>query len=302
MDKSDREWLTVKLLQAAEKHFRENGIESARLNAEILLADVLGLSRMELYLKYDRPVFENELEQFRHLCRERLKGMPLQYLTGEQIFYGRSFLVDDRVLIPRPETELLVEHALERAGDSGLFDAEEVRILDIGTGSGCIAVMLALSVPDAVVTAVDVSRQALDVALENARRHGVAENITFRQADALDKGFVDQAGSCYDIVISNPPYIPQAEWEGLQTEVRDHEPRIALTDPDGLTFYRAIAAHAAALLKPAGMLFFELHADGAQKVVDIMKKEGLMDIELRRDYAGIIRMVSAIAADCRRGV
>lgn len=302
MGKNDKEWLAIDLMQAAERHFRDSGIESARLNAEVLLACVLGLTRMELYLKHDRPVFEKELEQFRRLCKERLKGRPLQYLTGEQIFYGRSFLVDHRVLIPRPETELLVEHALERANDSGVLAAEEVRVLDIGTGSGCIAVMLALTIPNAAVTAVDISRDALDVAAGNARRHGVTEKITFRQADALGEGFVDQAGSRYDMVLSNPPYIPVEEWESLQTEVKDHEPRIALTDPGGFAFYRAISGNAASLLKSGGMLFFELHADAAEKVVGIMKNEGLMGIELQQDYAGFSRMVSAIAAEGSRGL
>ncbi len=287
--------MTLDLLQAAEKHFRERAVDEARLNAEILLAHVLQTTRMDLYLKHDRPVYKGELEEFRSLCRERLKGRPLQYITGEQIFFGYSFLVDERVLIPRPETELVLEHTLERMSASGFKERRDVAILDIGTGSGCLAIMLALKLPDATVTAVDLSQDALEVAGYNARRHGVTERIRFLRADALSRVFVDEVGGAYDVVLSNPPYIPEQEWAGLQTEVKDHEPKMALAVSDGYVFYRAIASNAAALLRDGGVLCFELHADGAHQVHEIVTAQNFKEVEVHKDYSGWDRVLSGLS-------
>ncbi len=294
MQDSDRQWLTLDLLKAAEEHFKDKEIEAARLNAEILLAHVLQSTRMELYLKHDRPIFQRELEEFRLLCRKRLKGRPLQYITGEQIFYGHSFLVDERVLIPRPETELVLEHALDRMEVQGFTDRGGVSVLDIGTGTGCLAIMLALKLPNVKITAVDLSPGALEVAERNAVRHDVSGRIDFLQADALSPRFADDVREKYDVILSNPPYIPELEWGGLEPEVKEHEPKMALVTLDGFAFYRAITANAPVLLKTGGLLCFELHADGAGKVLEIVSAHGIRDVEVRQDYAGWDRVLSGL--------
>lgn len=294
MRENKQQWLTLDLLKAAEEHFREKELEASRLNAEILLAHVLHSTRMDLYLKHDHPVYESEVEEFRSLCKERLKGKPLQYITGEQFFYGRSFLVDERVLIPRPETELVLEHALDRMAADGLTKKKKVAILDIGTGSGCLAVMLALKMPNTNITAVDLSDGALEVAERNADRHCVSDRICFRQVDALHTGFADEVREEYDVIVSNPPYIPETEWSALETGVKDHEPKMALAVPDGFVFYRAISESASLLLKPGGLLCFELHADGAGNVLEIVTRQGFGEIEVHRDYAGWDRVLSGI--------
>ena len=296
MRDNGRQWEIMDLLKAAEKHFKEKEIEAPRLHAEILLAYVMQATRIELYLKHDRPVSRSELEKFRSLCRERLNGKPLQYITGEQIFYGHSFLVDERVLIPRPETELVLEHTLDRAVVSDIPEGQKLTILDIGTGSGCLAIMLALKLPDAIITAVDFSAKALEVAKHNAGEHGVADRIRFLQTDVLCSGFIDEVAGAYDVVLSNPPYIPEQEWEELAPEVKNHEPKMALVTPDGFEFYRAISRSASALLKPGGMLCFELHAEGAEKVREIVDTHGFRNVEVHKDYSGWDRVLSGVSA------
>ncbi len=297
MQDSESQWLTLDLLKVAEEHFREKKIEASRLNAEILLAHVLRSTRMDLYLRYDRPVYQEELDAFRSLCRERLNGRPLQYITGEQIFYGHSFLVDERVLIPRPETELVLEHVLDRMRAGKAVKGGNVTILDIGTGTGCLAITLALELSGANITAVDLSAEALEVAGHNARIHGVSDRIRFLQVDALAPGFADAVDGEYDVILSNPPYIPEPEWAGLEKEVKDYEPKIALTTPDGFAFYHAITAHAPALLRAGGVLCFELHAEGAPKVLEIVNARNFRDVELHRDYSGWDRVLSGILGE-----
>ena len=283
-----REWQVVDLLKTTEAFFSSKGVDEARIGAELLLSQVLGLKRIELYLNYQRPVFPDELERFRGLCRQRLEGLPLQYIAGEQIFYGLQFHVDGRVLIPRPETELLVEHAL------GFLEKEEnARVMDIGTGSGCIAVTMALRNPSLVVDALDCSTDALAVALSNAEAHKVQDRVGFHQADMFSDSFsVPFSAGSYGLIVSNPPYIPDAEWDHLQREVREYEPRLALTTPTGMECYRAIATHAVKLLKPEGVLCVEVHADGAEAVSAIMASAGFSSISVMQDYSRLDRMIS----------
>ena len=234
MPEHTRQWRTLDLLKVTEEHFREKKIDEARLHAEILLAHVLQESRMDLYLNYDRPVEQPQLEAFRVLCRDRLKGRPLQYITGEQIFYGYSFSVDERVLIPRPETELLFEYALERWQAGAPAPESGPEILDIGTGSGCLAVLFAITVPDARITAVDVSAEALEIAALNAEKHGVTERIRLLWFDVLPiwayKLFprLEQefgAVSVMDMQAFNPPYTiidTSSEMSMLRSFARRH--------------------------------------------------------------------------------
>lgn len=285
-------WNVIDLLKTATAFFEEKGIDESRLSAELLLGHVLGMKRLELYMQFERPVSERELQEFRECTRQRMQGRPVQYIAGEAFFYGNRFAVDERVLIPRPETELVLEHAMERlaAACPGL---ETPSILDIGTGSGCIAITLALRIPKADVTAVDISEGALEVAKANAESLGVADRIRFLHADALDPSFADVAGGPHDLVISNPPYIPEAEYPGLQDEVRLYEPKLALVAPEGFEYYRAIASAAPAILKKGGVLCFELHADGAAGVRSLVEPVcGRIDVV--KDYSGHDRALSCV--------
>ena len=290
----EKAWSVVELLKTTISFFTEKKIDEPHLSAELLLGRVLGLQRLQLYLDHERPVTPSELEAFRAACRERLQGRPVQYIAGEAFFYGYRFYVDERVLIPRPETELVLEHAMERLAASGLETAKTPSILDIGTGSGCIAITLALRLPGARVTAADVSPDALDVARRNAEEHGVADRIRFVEADALGASFAEKAGGPFDLVISNPPYIPEAEWMTLQEEVKQYEPRLALVAPQGFEYYECIVAAAPALLRKGGVLCFELHADGAAGVRKLVTT-GFNGIEVMQDYNRLDRALSCIA-------
>jgi len=288
-----KEWEVVELLKTTTDYFTAKKVDEARISAELLLGHVLSKSRLELYLQHNRPVYRDELDRFRALCRQRIEGRPVQYLIGEQYFYGLRFFVDERVLIPRPETELLVEHVLHSLGMTGRGGMRKAKILDIGTGSGCIALTLAKLCPELRVTAVDCSPGALEVASINAATLGVESQVEFIQGDMFDEHFAAKLHEvAYDVIVSNPPYIPALEWETLQREVKQYEPKIALTTPEGLECYRAIVAQAVTLLMPGGRLSFELHADAAAAVRELMEEYGFCGISVAKDYSGHDRIIS----------
>ena len=288
-------WEVVELIKTTTEYFVAKKVDEPRISAELLLGHVLSKSRLELYLHHNRPVYQDELDRFRAFCRQRIEGRPVQYIIGEQFFYGMQFMVDERVLVPRPETELLVEHALESLGMTGRGGSLEAKVLDIGTGSGCIAVTMATLCPELKVTAVDFSLDALAVARLNAAKHGVESRIAFVFADMFEEFFAAKLpASSYDLIISNPPYIPALEWEKLQREVKQYEPKIALTTRHGLECYPAIAAQATKILVPGGTLCFELHADAAVKVSKIMEGQGFRGIRVAKDYSGHDRIISGI--------
>ncbi|NTV97750.1 MAG: peptide chain release factor N(5)-glutamine methyltransferase [Chlorobiaceae bacterium] len=290
-----REWLVLELLKTTADFFSSRLVDEPRQSAELLLAHVLGQSRLQLYLNHCRPVFSDELERFRALCRRRLEGCPVQYIVGEQFFYGMRFAVDERVLIPRPETELLVERAVEFLGRSGEGGERVASVLDIGTGSGCIAVAMARLIPSARITAVDKSPGALELARMNAEGHDVLPRICFVEADMFDTGFISRLPETrYDMIVSNPPYIPISEWDGLQREVKDFEPAMALAVPEGLECYRAIAGMGKSLLGNGGRICLEIHADGARGVSAILDAFGFGCISTTKDYSRHDRIVSAI--------
>ncbi|NTW62599.1 MAG: peptide chain release factor N(5)-glutamine methyltransferase [Chlorobiaceae bacterium] len=293
-ERGAKEWQVVELLKTTTAFFVQKEVDEARISAELLLASVLGLDRLGLYLNHNRPVYPGELETFRALCRQRLEGRPVQYIIGEQFFYGLSFFVDERVLIPRPETELLVEHALEFLGGVPSLSVPDAgqHLLDIGTGSGCIAVTLASRLPCLRVTAIDISAEALSVARNNADRHGVADRIRFLHADLFSLSAESGQNDPFDVIVSNPPYIAEDEWAGLQPEVRLYEPKVALATRDGIECYHAVAEVAPSLLKSGGMLCFESHADTALKVGEIMERCGFSSVVVMKDYSGHDRVVS----------
>ena len=273
-------WTVLKVLQWTAGYFRDRGIEGGRLDAELLLSDTLKLDRVGLYLNYDRPLSAMELESFRAAVARRAKREPLQYIRAQAEFWSLPFTVSPAVLIPRSDTEVLVEEALKRIAGPG-------RILDVGTGSGAIAIAIAHERPEARVEAVDLSPEALAVARGNAEANGVAERVTLSQGDLRQL-----QGAGYDLVVSNPPYIPSADLAALMPEVREFEPLLALDGgADGLSAYRLLAAQARALLKPGGWLLLEVGIGQAEAVTELLRAAGLVEIFTRADYAGVARVV-----------
>jgi release factor glutamine methyltransferase len=280
----------LEILKLAERFLAEGGIERPRLEAEHLLAHVLGRSRLDLYLEFERPLDEPELAPLRELLRKRRKRVPCQYLIGETEFYGLPFAVDERVLIPRPETEHLVEAALERL--KGLEAPGGPLVCDVGTGSGCVAVAVAHEAPGCRVIASDTSGAALEVARANAERNGVVERITFLEG-SLFEPYVQAGCGSADLIVSNPPYVARDEWDALPDEVRLFEPREALDGgPDGLAVVRGLVAGCADRIKPGGRLLIEVGHAQAQAVLGLMADTGvLVELETVRDYGGIERVV-----------
>lgn len=284
------------LTRVAADHMRERGIENARLDAELLLASVLGVSRLDLYLQFDRPLSDSEVDRFRELVRRRLRREPLQYIVGEAYFRELVLRVDPRVLIPRPETELLVGEVLAwargRVEDGGSEAGPGLSVVDIGTGSGAIALSLALEGPFRRVVATDLSADALEVAAENARLSGLAERVEFREGalwGALGEG------ERFDIVVSNPPYISEADRGELEPEVHDWEPGTALFAADaGLAVLASLVAGAPAHLRPGGLLALEIGADQGAAVMARIEETGAYgSARLVHDLAGRERMVLA---------
>jgi release factor glutamine methyltransferase len=280
-------WTILSLMNWSTEYLTKRGIDSPRLTTELLLCHVLDCPRIDLYTNFDKPLFSEDLAEFKSLFKRRVSREPLQYILGETEFMGLRFRVDPRVLIPRPETELLVEHVIQIAKHISV-----TRILDIGTGSGNIAISLAKFLGDVNIDAVDVSSDALEIARENARDHAVGENIHFFAHNILSEKLPDGSAP-YDVIVSNPPYISRTEFELLQPEVKTYEPRIATTDlSDGLTFYRALANHGKQYLRTGGVLCAELGYDQAAKVVELFEGSAYDRPELLVDYQKIQRVVS----------
>jgi release factor glutamine methyltransferase len=276
----------LEVIQRSAEFLARKGVESPRLQVELLLAHVLKLPRLELYLNFERVLTEPELDTLRDLVKRRGRREPLQYLTGEAAFCGRDFRVTPAVLIPRPETEELAE----RAGQWLEARGTRAGVLDFGTGSGCLAVTLALRLPGCPVWALDVSEAALAVARENAARHGVTERIRFVQGEGLGALPPEPRFAAF---VANPPYIPDGDLAGLPPEVRDFEPREALAGgPDGLRFMRELAG-GGDRLQPDGRLFLEF-GDGQEDAVAALFREAGWAIEaIERDLRGTPRILVA---------
>jgi release factor glutamine methyltransferase len=277
------------LAQKAAQLFAERGFENARLEAELLLAHVLDIKRLDLYLQFERPMSNQELELFRSLVRRRLKREPLQYIMGSAAFRQLELQVDQRVLIPRPETEVLVGCAIAWArAQGGVASA-----LDLGTGSGAIALSLVHEKAVARVVATDVSTDALELARGNAERLGLADRIEFRSGPDWQAVRPDEV---FDIVISNPPYIAPRERPMLQPEVRDWEPATALfAEADGLAVIDAIGRGAPTHLRAHGLLALEVGTTQAESVAAGLQGGGHFDeVRVVRDLAGRDRIVTAV--------
>jgi release factor glutamine methyltransferase len=262
-------------------------IESPRTNAELLLAFALNCKRLDLYLSYDRPLNVSEVNIYRELIKRRSKSEPLQYILGKVEFYGLEFNINSSVLIPRQETEILIETII-----NSLNKEDEVKILDIGAGSGNISVSLAKHLPGAKITSTDTSKPALEIALANAKFHNVSERIKFIEHDITSDELINEQ---FDIVVSNPPYISKAEFQNLRDELKVYEPMNALTDySDGLSFYREISNKANKFLKKGGKLFFEVGQGQAKDVCAILNKNSFSEISIIKDYLKIDRVISGV--------
>lgn len=261
----------------------EAGIEESTLDARLLLEAVCGTDRNDLLVHGEQPVAPEAEEKYLNWIRQRAEHIPLQQLTGEQDFMGLTFSVNEHVLIPRQDTEILVEEVLKELHDG-------MRILDMCTGSGCILLSLLHYSNDCEGLGVDLSAEALEVAGRNVLKvltPEKAEHAHFLQSDLFEK-----VEGKFEIIVSNPPYIASAEVEKLMPEVRDYEPRMALDGTeDGLYFYRRIIEEAGKHLVSSGMLFFEIGYDQGQAVSELMRTEGYCDVQVVQDYAGLDRVV-----------
>ena len=275
----------LQVLQNTADFFARKGIDSPRLNIEHLLADALGKRRIDLYLEFDRTLSENELAPLREKVRRRAEGEPLQYLLGSWDFFGRAFRTDPRALIPRPETEVLVEIVLKviRAKLSS-----RTRLLDVGTGSGVLAITFALECPNLQIVGSDVSPSALNLARENAERQGLNGRIEWVESDLLSS----VAGS-FDFLVANLPYIPTAELPKLAPEVK-RDPQLALDGgPDGLVVIRRLLREVPKVLRDGAFVVLEVGFDQAGRVADLLTAQKFRDISVENDYQGVRRFVTA---------
>ena len=274
----------LEIIKRSAEFLAGKGVESARLNAELLIGHALGLKRMQLYLQFERPLTEPELEKIRPLVRRRGQREPLQHILGETEFHGLRLKTDCRALIPRPETELLIELIIAR------LVAPPARILDLGTGSGAIALTLAQHYPEAQVVATDTSAEALALARENATRSGMEGRVRWLESD----WFAGLAGETFDLIVSNPPYLSEAEVAAAAPEVRDHEPRAALTPGgDGSTALGAILASAGAHLTAGGLLALETGIAQHAGLLAAAAQRGFVAAESKPDLTGRDRYVFA---------
>ena len=271
----------LEVLQSTTGYFQKRGVESPRLNAEHLLAHVLGRKRLELYLEFERPLAETELAPLRELVRRRGQGEPLQHLLGTVEFAGQVFLCDKRALVPRPETEQLVE----KIADCPLPNAD-CSILDVGTGSGVIALSLAAKFPEAKITAIDVSDEALALARENAERLGLTSRVEFLRSDLMI--YVTHV---YDLIVANLPYVAENDRPTLSREVR-HDPEIALFGGvRGDEIVRKLIEAAPSHLVAGGLLALEVGLGQAEGLAALMAEKNYHDIEQMRDYGGVTRFL-----------
>ena len=279
-------WTVKALTDWTTKFLAGKGVETPLKEARTLMAFVLDCKPIDVVARSGEEPTDDEKARYRELIKRRVEGCPTAYLTGRRDFYMLSFEVSPAVLIPRPDTETLVVAALD-----ALKGVAAPRILDLGTGSGCVAVSLAHALKAAGVTAVDVSPDALATARRNAAAHGVAERVVFLEGDLFAP--LPPAAS-FDAIVSNPPYIAPSEFPALAVDVRDHEPRVALDGgPDGLSFYRRIAADAAKFLSPGGSLLVEIGSTQADAVAGLLSAAGLSGVAVTRDGSAHPRVVSA---------
>ena len=284
MEKKDV-WTINSLLNWTVNYFKSKNIQSARLDAEVLLSHVLRQERIYLYVHFDEPMEQNELSKFREYVKKRAQHVPIAYIIGEREFMGLPFKVTKDTLIPRPDTEILVENVLNNVDKD-----KEIEIVDIGTGSGAIILSLLVNLPNAQGKTVDISSKAIEVAKENAVNLQVNDRCEFFVGDL----FAPLNGNKFDLIVSNPPYIPQKDIATLEDDVKEYEPVSALTDGgDGLSYYRRLLSEGKAYIKENGFIALEIGIYQSNDVKQIAMDNGWKNIKIIKDYAGIDRVVLA---------
>ncbi|MFP4589191.1 MAG: peptide chain release factor N(5)-glutamine methyltransferase [Candidatus Acetothermia bacterium] len=279
-----KDWTVKTVLEWTREYFRDAGINKARLEAEILLAHSLDVDRLDLYLEPDRPLTQEELDQFKPLIKQRREGTPIEYVIGKVNFMGLTLKIDKRGLIPRPETEELVEQVL-----SAHRPQKDLKVLDLGTGSGAIAIALAKFLVNPSITAVDIDPDTLSLAKDNAQLNSAADRITFLQSD----WFAGVEGS-FDLIVTNPPYVSARELEDLDPKIKDHEPLQALDGGrDGLESIDRIVRNSHKFVNESGYLYIEIGANQGRDVKRILRECDYSKVQLREDLAGRDRIVTA---------
>jgi release factor glutamine methyltransferase len=290
---SSPKWIIKDLLKVTASYLDTKAIDNPRLCAEILLAHQLQTSRIKLYLDFDQPLSDRDIHQYRVMVKRLLSREPVQYITGIQEFWSMEFKVNPLVLIPRPESEVLVEQVISVFRDEKPVEGTCFHILDIGTGSGAIAVSLAKEIKGATVWATDISQEALNIAELNSRRQGVRDRINFRQGDLFQPIMTEDVK--FDIIVSNPPYIASEDFDSLPMQVRGFEPRLALDGrEEGLFFIEKIIREAPDYLNPGGLLFIEMDPGQISRAMDRIEKTGQYgECGIIRDYTHKERVVKA---------
>jgi len=276
------------VLNKSTDYLEKKGTESPRMNAELLLADILKCKRLELYLMYDRPLTEKELAEYREYLKRRSTFEPAQYIIGTVEFYGLEFKVSPAVLIPRPETEILVETVI-----NSVSKEDELRIMDIGSGSGNISIAIAVNLTNAYVTGIEISKSAIIVAEENLKKYDLNKRVAFLNYDILSINGDEL--SEFDIIVSNPPYVSKEDYGKVQKEILNYEPNIAVTDfNDGYKFYREIISLSSQILKSHGKIFFEIAQGQSKKISEFMKENKFKEISIVQDYQKIDRVIYGV--------
>ena len=282
---SQKIWRVIDLIKWGEQYFSDNDFDNPRKEIEILLQDILKCGRVDLYLRFEEPLIKMQLGKLRKWVQQRKNHEPIQYITGKAGFYNLILNITPDVLIPRPESERLVEVLIETVRGKS-----NISILDIGTGSGCLVLALGRELPNAKITGIDKSLKAIEIAKSNAVTLKI-KNVIFSQIDLFENNIEGK----YDVVISNPPYIPQIEIEALMPEVKNFEPHSALTDSaDGLTFYHKISEISKGIINSKGWLFLEVGlGEHPKKAMQIFSNDTFKNVELIKDYNGDDRVLRA---------
>ncbi len=275
-------------LNKSTDYLKKKGIESPRANAEILLANILNCKRLELYLMYDKPLRESELNNYREYLKRRSIFEPIQYITGSVEFYALELNVTPAVLIPRSETEILVETIID-----SVKKEDELFILDIGSGCGNISIALAENLPCVHITGIDISKDAIMIANGNLEKYQLNDRVNFVNGDIMKYNANDFSN--YDIIVSNPPYVSQNDYLNVQKEIKNFEPKIAVTDlSDGYKYFGKIITLASEILKIGGKLFFEMGQGQSKKINELLIKNDYKEIYVFKDYQKIDRVISGV--------
>lgn len=281
-------YTVLEILQLSSDYLNKKGIESPRVNAELLLADILQCKRLDLYLKFDQPLKEVEVSKYREFLSRRANYEPYQYIIGKSEFYGRIFHVDKNVLIPRPETELLVEEIINNSKKEN-----SLSILDIGTGSGNIPITLALELENSDITSIDISKEAIVNAKKNSEILNSHTKVEFYEIDIFSEKLFE-LNKKFDVIVSNPPYVSLVDYANVQKEILHFEPKDAVTDnSDGFRFYKRIADISKSLLNPNGKVFCEIAKDQSNPLKNIFLEMNYSSIKFIKDYQDIDRILIA---------